>query len=113
MLEQYFNGTHIVQEPTSTEETNQIIEATSSTLNAYGLDVRSISMVSTDVSTGDLDTILWRVDIVYAGSEISITSVFLAALGHNIALIGAKHTNSLWSQHQNLLYVSHRIESQL
>tara|TARA_B100000809_G_C15043290_1_gene496373 strand:- start:668 stop:994 length:327 start_codon:yes stop_codon:yes gene_type:complete len=106
----YFDGTHSVTEPTSTQEMNQITNKTSSTLKEYGLDVRSISMAATNVSTGELDTIKWRVDLVYAGSAIPITSVLVAAMNHNIASLGEDHANSLWSQHEDLVSVSHTSE---
>ena len=111
MTEQYFAGSHEVAEPASTTETEEITSSIGSTLMAHGLNVQSISLIYTGISTGYQQSVEWRVDVTYLGDPILISPAFVVSMGNGIAALGGVHANSIWEANQGLVTISRVVAS--
>ena len=108
--EEYFQSSHVTGEPAASIETSELEADVQSTLILQGLNAQTVSMTATQINTGMVQVIEWRVELTYLGDPIAVDNNVVAAIGSSIMALGAAHQNSLWREnadHTGLTTVSH------
>jgi|TARA_B110000977_G_C10892337_1_gene421926 hypothetical protein len=105
LQERYFRNGHVIAEPASSQETEEIRQAVEATLQNYSVNTTSVAMTFNGVSGSAVTDVLWRVDVSYIGDFIPAEQVdsFTASLDANVrAAPLSAHSNSAWSQSEPL-----------
>ena len=66
-------------------------------------------MTATQINTGMVQVIEWRVELTYLGDPIAVDNNVVAAIGSSIMALGAAHQNSLWRENADHTGLTHRL----
>ena len=100
-------SSHVTGEPAASTETSEVEADVKTTLIGQGLNAQTVSMTPSQITTGMIQVVEWRVDVTYLGDPIAIDSMFLVVMGSSIMGLGGVHLNSLWKEHTGLTTVSY------